>query len=792
MLKSGEATWDEGLLLYLERSGYTEETYHTFSYSPLADDTGRVNGMLCVVTEETERVIGERHLKTLRDLGTRTTAAKTVEEACRLIVTTLGENTADVPFSLLYVVAPDGKTAWLCEASQLQRGTSASPEIIELTGRNLALSWPLAESVARDGLVHVTDTGTRFGDLPGGPRSKTPNEAMIVPLRAASQERASAFLVAGISSNRAFTDSYRGFFELVAGQAAAAISNAKAYAEERRRAEALAELDRAKTAFFSNVSHEFRTPLTLMLGPAEEALAEATSHLQRERLEVLYRNAVRLQKLVNTLLDFSRIEAGRVQASYEPIDLAALTAELASVFRSAVEKAGMHLFVNCEVLGEPVYVDRDMWEKIVLNLVSNAFKFTVEGKIEVRLSREVEGARLIVRDTGSGISMEQLPHIFERFHRVEGTRARTHEGTGIGLALVQELVRLHGGTIKVESLVGQGTTFSVTIPFGRSHLPADRIGELRKPASTAVGVEAYRAETLRWLPESSGEGPELVEGRERSASPDEMSPTSARPRILLADDNADMREYVRRLLSDRYVVKAVAEGSLALAVARAERPDLIITDVMMPGLDGFSLLRKLRQDSQTATIPVIMLSARAGEEARVEGIQSGADDYLVKPFGARELKARVSGHIELARARREAAAADERAALVLESITDAFLSLDSDWRLTYTNAAAERIIGFSRWELVGKNHWDVFPASVGTIVEVEFRRAMTEQVSVEFENFDHPYKKWFGVRAYPTREGGLSVFFRDITDRKLAENAAQARPSAQTTRRPRLAVAFRK
>ena len=480
-----------------------------------------------------------------------------------------------------------------------------------------------------------------------------------------------------------------------------------------------------------------------------------------------------------------------MQASYEPIDLAALTAELASVFRSAVEKAGMRLFVNCEVLGEPVYVDRDMWEKIVLNLVSNAFKFTLEGEIEVRLSREVEGARLIVRDTGSGISMEQLPHIFERFHRVEGTRARTHEGTGIGLALVQELVRLHGGTIKVESLVGQGTTFSVTIPFGRSHLPADRIGELRKPASTAVGVEAYRAETLRWLPESSGEGPELVEGLERSASPDEMSPTAARPRILLADDNADMREYVRRLLSDRYVVKAVADGSLALAAARAERPDLIITDVMMPGLDGFSLLRELRQDPQTATIPVIMLSARAGEEARVEGIQSGADDYLVKPFGARELKARVSGHIELARARREAAAADERAALVLESITDAFLSLDSDWRLTYTNAAAERIIGFSRWELVGKSHWDVFPASVGTIVEAEFRRAMTEQVSVEFENFDQPYKKWFGVRAYPTREGGLSVFFRDITDRKLAENAAQApRRAAQTTRRPRLAAAF--
>ena len=447
MLRTGEATWDEGLLLFLERSGYPEETYHTFSYSPLADDNGTVSGMLCVVTEETERVIGERRLKTLRDLGARTALAKTAEEACRLVVTTLGENTADVPFSLLYLTAQDGRTARLCESSQIPKGTNASPEIIALTGTNSTSSWPLAESVAQDGPVLVTDARRRFGELPGGPWNVPPKEAIVLPLRAASQERASAFLVAGISPCRAFDDSYRGFFELVAGQAAAAISNANAYAEERKRAEALAELDRAKTAFFSNVSHEFRTPLTLMLGPAEDALAEATSPEQRERLEVLHRNALRLQKLVNTLLDFSRIEAGRVQASYEPTDLATLTAELASVFRSAVEKAGMRLIVDCEPLGEPVYVDRDMWEKVVLNLVSNAFKFTLEGEIEVSLSKVEDGARLVVRDTGTGISEEQLPHIFERFHRVEGARARTHEGTGIGLALVQELVRLHGGTV---------------------------------------------------------------------------------------------------------------------------------------------------------------------------------------------------------------------------------------------------------------------------------------------------------------------------------------------------------
>ena len=331
VLNTGEATWDEGLLLYLERSGYLEETYHTFSYSPLADDAGAVSGMLCVVTEETERKIGERRLKTLRDLGTRTSIARTVEETCRLLVTTLGEDTADVPFSLLYLVEKDGTAARLCEiGAELPHGaTGASPEYHPVDRRRpLRLRrghW--ADAVSQGEGLSTLPTRAKPLWRPGGrtkERTCVPREAVVLPLRPASQERASAFLIAGISPYRAFDDSYRGFFELVAGQAAAAISNARTYEEERKRAEALAELDRAKTAFFANVSHEFRTPLTLMLGPTQDALAEATTTTQRERLELLHRNTLRLQKLVNTLLDFSRIEAGRVRASYEPTDLATL------------------------------------------------------------------------------------------------------------------------------------------------------------------------------------------------------------------------------------------------------------------------------------------------------------------------------------------------------------------------------------------------------------------------------------------------------------------------------------
>jgi len=258
-------------------------------------------------------------------------------------------------------------------------------------------------------------------------------------------------------------DRYRGFFELMAAQISATIANARAYEEERRRAEALAAIDRAKTAFFSNVSHEFRTPLTLMLAPLEDLLGKSAEEGGENRalLEVAHRNGLRLLRLVNTLLDFSRIEAGRVEASYEPTDLAALTAELVSNFRSACEKAGLGLTVDCLPLADPVYVDRDMWEKIVLNLVSNAFKYTLTGGIGVRL-RAAEGAAVLsVTDTGCGIPEHEIPRLFERFHRVEGASGRTHEGTGIGLALVQELVKFHGGTVEVESTYEKGSTFTV-------------------------------------------------------------------------------------------------------------------------------------------------------------------------------------------------------------------------------------------------------------------------------------------------------------------------------------------
>ena len=661
---TGEGVWQQDQLLPMHRHGYTEECYFNFTFSPIRGEDGRVEGIFNAVVETTFRISGERRTRTLRELAERTTGAKSAQDVCAIGAEAIGKAAEDVPFCLVYLLEADHpRHAQLAGSAGVASGGPASPDRIDLA--DTAAPWPLAH-VAETGRAElVLDLAHRFGfALPGGPWPEPAQSAFIVPIGSSRPGDPAGFLIAGVSPRRALDDEYRAFFQRAADHLSVTIANARAYEEERRRAEALAEIDRAKTAFFSNVSHEFRTPLTLMLGPLEEALADADRLPpgDRERIAVAHRNGMRLQKLVNSLLDFSRMEAGRAQARYEPIDLAAFTAELASNFRSAVERAGLRLRVDCPPLPEPVYVDRDMWEKVVLNLLSNAFKFTFSGEIQVatRPSRDGSAAEIIVRDTGVGIPEAELPRLFERFHRVEGAKGRSAEGSGIGLALVQELVKLHGGTIAAESRVGEGAAFTITIPFGAAHLPAEHVGGAPAPASTSVRAEAYVEEALRWLPA----------GDAASATPAPLAPAAGSgQRVLLADDNSDMREYVSRLLtSSGYQVDVVGDGEAALAVARSRAPDLLLTDVMMPKLDGFGLLKAFKEDPALREVPVLLLSARAGEEARIEGLEAGADDYLVKPFAARELLSRVANNLQTARIRSETERALREEAYLLETL----------------------------------------------------------------------------------------------------------------------------
>ncbi|HEU4586796.1 MAG TPA: ATP-binding protein [Gemmatimonadaceae bacterium] len=717
VMRSGRPTYLEDQILPLDRNGYVEECYFTFCYSAVRTESGDVGGVFVTVSENTARVLGERRLRTLRDLGTTSTTVRDIGTAISQAARVLDENPADIPFSLIYLVEEGGE-ARLAAQTGLEAGHRAAPPNISLTDATSSV-WPAA-SGARE-LILVEGVERDFGEISSRVWPEHVQAAVLLPINPSGEHGTpDALLVMGLNPRRAFDDDYRDFVGLVAGQIGAAITAAREYEEERRRAQALAELDRAKTTFFSNVSHEFRTPLTLMLGPIEDLLLRPASPLapeDREKLHLLQRNGLRLLKLVNTLLDFARIEAGRVQASYEPVDLAHITVDLASAFRAAVERAGMRLVVECEDVGEPVYVDTSMWEKIVLNLLSNAFKFTLEGEIRVALERvdDARFVRLTVADTGGGIAADELPHIFERFRRVEGgARVRTHEGSGIGLALVQELVRLHGGRVGVESTVGVGSVFTVDLPLGSAHLPAERIRAEATGASTALGAAPFVEEALRWLPDAADVEALAVPGlafpgigeNERVAATDE---DGARARLLVVDDNADMRAYLANLLRPRYEVDLACDGAEALARARSNRPDLIVSDVMMPVLDGLGLIRELRSDPATAAVPVILLSARAGEESTVEGLAGGADDYLVKPFSARELLARVRAHLQFSEALRK-----ERARLVsLFDQAPAFMAVVTgpDHVINAVNAAYLALIG--RGEVVGKPLLEALPELAG-------------------------------------------------------------------------------
>ncbi|MFH8376992.1 SpoIIE family protein phosphatase [Streptomyces cyaneofuscatus] len=694
VLNSGEATWDEGLLLFLERSGYTEESYHTFSYSPLRDDGGAVVGMLCVVSEDTKRVIGDRRMATLRDLGSDPSVIRTEQEILDFAGEQLSRNPYDLPFTLTYLFQDDGSAR---RASVTGLG-AAHPAAADILPAVPAPCWP-ADTPARGESVLVPLDGEPFTGLPTGAWEKAPTQALVVPLL--QQGGAPyGFLVAGLNRFRALDEDYRGFLELVAGHMAAGVASARSYQAQQRRAEELAELDRAKTTFFSNISHEFRTPLTLIMGPVQELreqLADAEPRV-REELEAVHRNGLRLGKLVNTLLDFSRIEAGRMQASYEPVDLASVTGALASVFRSAVENAGLDFPVECEPLPEPVYIDRGMWEKVVLNLLSNALKFTFDGSIRVSVGVQDDGAVVRITDTGIGVAAEEMPRLFERFHRIENARSRSNEGSGIGLALVKELVGLHGGVITADSAEGEGTSFTIRLPFGSAHLPADAVraeaGDDTSPDAAAPFVQ----EALRWLPsERTGVAVGEPHRVPQAVGEAPAARLSAQARVLIADDNADMREYLSRLLRGAgYQVHAVDDGQQALEAIRADAPDLVVSDVMMPRLNGLSLVRALRTDSRTASVPVVLLSARAGQEASIEGLQAGADDYLVKPFAAAELLARVEANVKLARLRNHHAR--WRTALI-DSLQEAFFVCDEDGAVIEINTSFTGILGYGPEDL---------------------------------------------------------------------------------------------
>jgi PAS domain S-box-containing protein len=699
ILAGGRAIGHHDMFMFLDRNGFEEETFFDHAHCPVIGDHGEVAGIFTTVNETTGKVVGERRLRVLKLLAEQTVQAREVTAVCQLAARVLSGNAADVPYCLIY--ERRGERFELSGAAGLDVSDMRAVD----PGR-----WPLARAAHTQGGEQVAaDIVPLFDEQSLREARRAPTRAVVFPLGGSDGAQPSAALVVGLSPHLAFDELYRDFLGLAAGQIAASIASARASAEQQRRLNALEELDHAKTKFFHNISHEFRTPLTLMLGPTEDALASPQGALSGDSLLAVHRNALRLLRLVNTLLDFSRLEAGRLQPRLEASDLARLTRDHASAFESAFERAGLRLTLDCPTLSHAVYVDREFWEKIVLNLLSNALKFTLEGAVEVSLRESADGEKacLQVRDTGTGIPADELPQLFQRFHRVQGARARSHEGSGIGLALVHELVAMQGGTLEVETEFGHGTTFTVALPLSHEPVPARSVDVTAEPSAQRRSLSA---EALHALNDASQSANHAARARptETAQAVVAASELGVRASVLVAEDNLDMRDYLARILSPYYELRMSGNGRDALRAAHERTPDLILSDVMMPELDGFGLLRELRSDPNTRPIPFVLLSARAGEDARVEGLQAGADDYLIKPFAARELLARIATQVALGRARHAMRNAQERLRAIFQQAPVAVSVVRGPaFVFELANPRYEQMMG--RRVMLGQRFRDVFP-----------------------------------------------------------------------------------
>ncbi|MBD1821511.1 response regulator [Cyanobacteria bacterium FACHB-DQ100] len=422
----------------------------------------------------------------------------------------------------------------------------------------------------------------------------------------------------------------------VAAQAAIAVQQSRLYQTTRQQAEKLLQLDRAKTEFFQNISHELRTPLTLMLGPLETAVSSSQG-LSLEQSTVALRNSRRLLRLVNQLLDLQRLDAGRMQPKFQPCNLAEFVRQIVETFRPYCEKKGLHLVTQLEPCSQ-VYLDLEKFDKVLYNLLSNAMKFTPTGEsITVALEAIEDHCCLRVRDTGIGIREDQLPHLFERFRQAEGSENRSFEGTGLGLALVKELVELHNGEINVESAYEQGTTFTIELKLGADHLPPDQVVDAQSDVQTSrAAIELADLDVE--LQDDCDLEPHII-----VPSVHEHQPT-----ILVVDDNPDLRSYVSGVLRKQgYQVWAARNGAEGFEQARTHHPSLIVTDLMMPIVSGLDMIRMIRSQDALKGTPIILLTAKADEDTRIQGVERGADAYLAKPFNDRELLAEVRNLLAL-------------------------------------------------------------------------------------------------------------------------------------------------
>ena len=410
---------------------------------------------------------------------------------------------------------------------------------------------------------------------------------------------------------------------------------------EKVEIDTLRNLDQLKSHFFANISHEFRTPLTLILGQVESVLSSNIETKEKGKLQVANRNARRLLTLINQLLDLSKLEAGSMELKAEQHNLISFLKSVFFSFESLAESKKISLKFVSEFANIPLRYDADKMEKIICNLISNAFKFTSEnGEIILSVDIIPSSVEIKLKDTGIGIPSDSLPHIFNRFYQVDGSSTREHEGTGIGLALTKELVELHKGQITASSKEGEGTEFTIHFPIDNSKIENEISYELSDNNS-------YKENNFDMIEpaEIQLDSSEQNSQKGQAESSIKIQSQSNKEIILIVEDNADVRSYIHEQLEIDYKVIEAGNGEEGIINAQIEIPDLIITDVMMPKMDGYQFSKNIRGDEKTSHIPIIMLTAKAGLDDKIEGLETGIDAYLTKPFSARELKVRVKNLI---------------------------------------------------------------------------------------------------------------------------------------------------
>ncbi|MDI9641512.1 response regulator [Geitlerinema splendidum] len=515
------------------------------------------------------------------------------------------------------------------------RSVSLPQSVVPITGNPVLVK--LLETKQHVAIHDLrTHEQERLLDLPLRERARA---LLVVPLLSDGQIIGSISL-RQTQSPRKWTNAEIELAQAVAAQAAIAVQQSRLYQKTRQQAEQLLELDRQKTEFFQNISHEFRTPLTLTIGPLESAVASGQG-LSYEQSAIALRNQRRLLRLVNQLLDLQRLDAGRMQPSFRPCNLGELVNQIVDAFGSYCEKKGIELVTQLAPV-PPIYLDVERFDKVLYNLLSNAMKFTnVNGQITVILQKAGDHCLLQVQDSGIGIRADQIPHLFERFRQAEGSVNRSYEGTGLGLALVRELVELHGGQISVESIYGEGSTFSVWLQIGSAHLPAEQVIEVpTELQSRRASVEFADIEVEELMTTGAA-------GSEESL-PNNNSAEAGGATILVVDDNADLRTYVSSILANSgYRVLLARNGAQGFEVAQAQRPDLIVTDLMMPVVSGLEMIVSIRNCDEIKGTPIVLLTAKVDEDTRIEGAERGADAYLSKPFNDRELLAEVRNLLAL-------------------------------------------------------------------------------------------------------------------------------------------------